>query len=107
MAVIPARSCYKTAREGRSAVGTEGPAMADLYGGEVIHRVRAELVPHRRELRLYVLCRSGRGAWLARIAPFEELFFDEHLVRGLTVRQALARLAHRYPGCRRLVTLAG
>ena len=50
--------------------------MADLYGGEVILRVRAELVPHRRELRLYVLCRCGSGAWLARVAPFEELFFD-------------------------------
>ncbi len=81
--------------------------MADLYGGEVILRVRAELVRHRRELRLYMLCRCGSGAWLASVAPFEELFFDEHLVRGLTVRQALARLERRYPGCRRLVTLTG
>ncbi len=54
--------------------------MADLYGGEMIHRVRTELVPHRRELRLYVLCRCGSGAWLASVAPFEELFFDERLV---------------------------
>ena len=54
-AVIPTRGCYKGVREGRGAVGTEGPAMADLYGGEVILRVRAELVPRRRELRLYAL----------------------------------------------------
>ncbi len=53
--------------------------MADLDGGEVIHRVRAELVPHRRERKLSVLCRCGRGAWLARVAPFDELFFDERL----------------------------
>ena len=78
-----------------------------LYGCEVIFSVRAEFRPHGRELRLYALCRCGAGAWLARIAPFEELFFDEHLVRGLTVRQALERLERRYPGCRRLVTLAG
>ncbi len=78
-----------------------------LDGSEVIFSVRAELLPHRRELRLYALCRSGAGAWLARIAPFEELFFDEHRVCGLTVRQALERLAQRYAGCRRLVTLAG
>ena len=81
--------------------------MADLYGGEVIHRVRAELVPHRRELKLYVLCRCGSGAWLASVAPFEELFFDEHLVCGLSVREALEHLERRYTTCRRLVALAG
>jgi hypothetical protein len=82
--------------------------MADLYGGEVIHRVRAELVPHRRELKLYVLCRCGSGAWLVSIVPFEELFFDERLVCGLTVSAALERLERRYAaGCRRLVALAG
>ena len=81
--------------------------MAYLYGSEVIFSVRAELLPCRRELRLFALCRCGAGAWLARIAPFEELSFDEHLVRGLTVRQALERLEGRYPGCRRLVTLTG
>ena len=78
-----------------------------LYGSEVIFSVRAEFCPQRRELRLYALCRCGSGAWLASVAPFEELFFDEHLVRGLTVRQALERLERRYAGCRRLVTLAG
>lgn len=82
--------------------------MADLYGGEVIHRVRAELVPHRRELKLYVLCRCGSGAWLASVAPFEELFFDERLVCGLTVGEALERLERRYAAaCRRLVALTG
>ena len=82
--------------------------MADLSGGEVIHRVRAELVPHRRELRRYVPCRSGRGAWLASVAPFEELFFDERLVCGLTVRAALEILERRYAtACRRRVALAG
>ena len=82
--------------------------MADLYGGEVIHRVRAELVSHRRELKLYALCRCGSGAWLASVAPFEELFFDEHLVCGLTVRAALERLERRYAAaCRRLVAHAG
>jgi hypothetical protein len=78
-----------------------------LYGSEVIFRVRPEVVPHRRELRLYALCRSGAGAWLASIAPFEELFFDHNLVCGLTVREALERLEARYSGCRRLVTLVG
>jgi hypothetical protein len=79
-----------------------------LRGGEVIHRVRAELVPHRRELKLYVLCRCGSGAWLASVAPFEELFFDERLVCGLTVRDALEQLERRYAAaCRRLVALAG
>jgi hypothetical protein len=82
--------------------------MADLYGGEIIHRVRADLMPHRRELRLYVLCRCGCGAWLASIAPFDELFFDEHLVCGLSVGEALERLERRYAAaCRRLVALAG
>ena len=81
--------------------------MADLYGGEVIHRVRVELVPRRRELKLYALCRSGSGAWLVSIVPFEELFFDEGLVCGLTVRDALERLERRYANCRRLVALAG
>ena len=80
--------------------------MEQLYGGEVIFRVRSQVVPHRRELRLYALCRSGCGAWLASIAPFEELFFDDNLVRGLTVREALERLERRYAGCRRLVALA-
>ncbi len=70
--------------------------------------MRAELVPYRRELRLYVLCRCGRGAWLASVAPFDELVFDEQLVCGLTVRAALERLERRYPAaCRRLVALAG
>ena len=69
-----------------------------LYGSEVIFSVRAEFRPHRRELRLDALCRSGAGAWLARLAPFEELFIDEHLVRGLTVRQALERLEQCYAG---------
>ena len=82
--------------------------MADLYGGEVILRVRAELVPHRRELKLYVLCRSGSGAWLASVAPFEEPFFDERLVCGLAACEALERLERRYAAaCRRLVALAG
>ena len=82
--------------------------MADLSGGEVIHRVRAELVPHRRALKLYVLCRCGSGAWLARVAPFDELFFDERLVCGLTVCETLERLERRYAAaCRRSVTLAG
>ncbi len=54
------------------------------------------------------LCRSGAGAWLARIAPFEELFFDDRLVCGLTVREALEQLERRYAACcRPLVTLAG
>jgi hypothetical protein len=44
--------------------------VSTLHGGEVIHRVRAELLPHRRELRLYVLCRCGSGAWLASVTPF-------------------------------------
>jgi hypothetical protein len=82
--------------------------MADLYGGEVILRVRAELVPHRRELKLYALCRCGSGAWLVSIVPFEELFFDERLVCGLTVSEALERLERRYAAaCRRLVAHAG
>jgi len=74
---------------------------------EVIFRVRAELNRSRRELRLYALCRSGRGAWLVSIAPFEELFFDEHLVCGLSVREALEHLERRYANCRPLVTLPG
>ncbi len=81
--------------------------MEQLRGGEVIFRVRSELVAHRRELKLYALCRSGAGAWLARIAPFEELFFDDRLVCGLTAREALQRLEQRYANCRRLVTLVG
>ncbi len=48
---------------------------------------------------------DGGGAWLASIAPFEELFFDDNLIRGLTVREALAQLEGRYAGCRRLVTV--
>ncbi len=40
-------------------------------------------------------------------AALPALFVDEPLVRGLSVRQALERLERRYPGCRRLVTLAG
>jgi hypothetical protein len=76
-------------------------------GYEVIFRVRAELNRTRRELRLYGLCRSGSGAWLVSIAPFEELFFDECLVCGLSVREALERLERRYAHCRRLVALAG
>ena len=80
--------------------------MSALGGGEVIYRVRAEPVRHRRELRLYVLCRSGSGAWLASVAPFEELFFDERLVCGLTMRAALERLERRSAAaCRRLVAL--
>jgi hypothetical protein len=81
--------------------------MAYLYGSEIIFSVRAELLPCRRELWLYPLCRCGAGAWLARIAPFEELFVDDQLVCGLTVREALERLEGRYAGCRRLVTLTG
>ncbi len=82
--------------------------MEQLYGSEIIFRARAELVPYRRELRLHVLCRSGVGAWLASITPFEELFFDHQLVCGLTVREALEQLERRYaPCCRPLVTLAG
>jgi hypothetical protein len=74
-------------------------------GHEVIFRVRAELNRSRRELRLYALCRSGRGARLMSITPFEELFFDEHLVCGLSVRDALERLERRYANCRRLLAL--
>ncbi len=81
--------------------------MEHLDGSEVIFRVRAELTGHRRELRLFALCRSGAGAWLASIMPFDELFFDESLICGLTVREAVQRLERRYAHCRRLVILAG
>ena len=67
--------------------------------------MRAEPVPHRRELRLSVPGCSGGGVWLVTIAPFEELFFDGRLVHGLTVRGALHRLERRYANCRRLMTL--
>jgi hypothetical protein len=79
--------------------------MNGLHGAEVIHGVRAEIVRYRWELRLYALCRSGSGAWLVSIAPFEELFFDERLVCGRSVQEALARLERRYAHCRRLVAL--
>ncbi len=101
-------SNYERGRgEGEATVAARRWAMEHLYGSEIIFRARTELVPYRRELRLHVLCRSGVGAWLARIAPFEELFFDEQLVCGLTVREALEQLERRYATCcRPLVTLA-
>jgi hypothetical protein len=38
------------------------------------------------------------GRWLASVAPFEELFFDERLVCGLTMRAALELLERRDAG---------
>jgi hypothetical protein len=55
---------------------------------------------------VHVNAGSAPASRLISITPFEELFFNERLVCGLTVRAALEQLERRYATCRRLVLLA-
>jgi hypothetical protein len=81
-------------------------SMTDSIHAEArIFRTRTEFVPLRRELRLYVLCDCGRGGWLVSVPFFPELFLNERLIVGLTVREALAAVMERYPRARRLAEL--
>lgn len=61
-----------------------------------IFRVRTEFVAATRELRVHVLCECGSGGWIASIAPFPDLFFDESPLIGQTVEAGLAWLARHY-----------
>jgi hypothetical protein len=70
-----------------------------------VFRVRTDFVALGREMRVHVLCECGSGAWIAAIAPFPDLFFDERPLIGRSVGEGLAWLAKHYGGLRLLADI--
>jgi hypothetical protein len=70
-----------------------------------VFRVRTEFITLTREMRVHVLCECGSGAWIAAIAPFPDLFFDERPLIGQSVGEALAWLGTRYAKLRVLAEI--
>lgn len=73
-----------------------------LRSSAVVFRVRTEFIAATREVRIYVLCECGSGAWVAAISPFPDLFFDERPLIGRSVGQGLTWLRKRYSQTRLL-----
>ena len=71
-----------------------------VHASARVFRVRTDFIALGREMRVHVLCECGSGAWIAAIAPFPDLFFDERPLIGRSVGDGLAWLAKRYSGLR-------
>ena len=71
-----------------------------VHASARVFRVRTEFIVLGREMRVHVLCECGSGAWIAAIAPFPDLFFDERPLIGRSVGDGLGWLAKRYSGLR-------
>ena len=71
-----------------------------VHASARVFRVRTEFITLTREMRVHVLCECGSGAWIAAIAPFPDLFFDERPLIGRSVGDALAWLGAHYSGLR-------
>jgi hypothetical protein len=78
-----------------------------VHASARVFRVRTEFVGLTREMRVHVLCECGSGAWIAAIAPFPDLFFDERPLLGRSVGEALAWLGDHYTGVRVLADILG
>lgn len=81
--------------------------VAPLPSSAVVFRVRAEFVAATREVRIHVLCECGNGGWIAAIASFPDLFFDERPLIGRTVGEGLRWLHQQYPHTRPHPDVAG
>ena len=71
-----------------------------VHASARVFRVRTDFIVLGREMRVHVLCECGSGAWIAAIAPFPDLFFDERPLIGRSVGDGLGWLAKRYSGLR-------
>jgi hypothetical protein len=78
-----------------------------VHASARVFRVRTEFVALGRELRVHVLCECGSGAWIAAIAPFPDLFFDERPLIGRSVGEGLAWLEEHYAGLRVVADILG
>jgi hypothetical protein len=76
-----------------------------VHASARVFRVRTEFINLTREIRVHVLCECGSGAWIAAIAPFPDLFFDEGPLIGQRVGEALVWLGTRYTGLRVLAEI--
>jgi hypothetical protein len=76
-----------------------------VHASARVFRVRTEFITLTCEMRVHVLCECGSGAWIAAIAPFPDLFFDERPLIGQSVGEALAWLGARYTGLRILAEI--
>ena len=76
-----------------------------VHASARVFRVRTEFITLTREMRVHVLCECGSGAWIAAIAPFPDLFFDERPLIGRSVGDALAWLGAHYAGLRILAEI--
>ena len=76
-----------------------------VHASARVFRVRTEFITLTREMRVHVLCECGSGAWIAGIAPFADLFFDERPLIGQNVGEALAWLGTHYAGLRILAEI--
>jgi hypothetical protein len=76
-----------------------------VHASARVFRVRTEFINLTREMRVHVLCECGSGAWIAAIAPFPDLFFDERPLIGQRVSEALVWLGTRYAGLRILAEI--
>ena len=74
--------------------------VSTVHASARVFRVRTDFVALGREMRVHVLCECGSGAWIAVIAPFPDLFFDERPLIGRSVGEGLAWLGKRYAGLR-------
>lgn len=78
-----------------------------IHASARVFRVRTEFITMTCEMRVHVLCECGSGAWIAAIAPFPDLFFDERPLIGRSVGEAVAWLGRRYAGLRLLADILG
>jgi hypothetical protein len=76
-----------------------------VHASARVFRVRTEFINLTREMRVHVLCECGSGAWIAAIAPFPDLFFDERPLIGQSIGEALAWLGAHYAGLRILAEI--
>ena len=76
-----------------------------VHAAARVFRVRTDFVVLGCEMRVHVLCECGSGAWIATIAPFPDLFFDERPLIGRSVGEGLAWLRKRYAGLRVLADI--
>ena len=76
-----------------------------VHASARVFRVRTEFITLTCEMRVHVLCECGSGAWIAAIASFPDLFFDERPLIGQSVGEALAWLGARYANLRVLAEI--
>jgi hypothetical protein len=79
--------------------------VSTVHASARVFRVRTEFITLTCEMRVHVLCECGSGAWIAAIAPFPDLFFDERPLIGQSVGEALAWLETRYAKLRVLAEI--